>query len=63
MDNPAPTVPTLEAHCGSWVVVNRATGKAVFETFERSTAQAINTERYEVLTAARWLGRINGRTQ
>jgi hypothetical protein len=31
----------------------------VLETFERRTADAINTERYEVLMALEWLGRIN----
>lgn len=52
-------VPNLEHHCGSWVAVSRATGRPVFETFERATAEAINQAAYEVLTAAQWLVRLN----
>lgn len=51
------TAPPLPRHCAPWIVVSRATGKPVLETFERRTADAINTERYEVLTAVEWLGR------
>jgi hypothetical protein len=54
-----PAIPTLEPHCGSWVVVSRATGKPVLETFERRTAEAINQSAYEVLTALQWLVRLN----
>ena len=52
-------IPNLERHCGSWIVVSRATGKPVLETYERKTAEAINQTAYEVLTAAQWLGRFN----
>ena len=52
------TIPELEHHCGSWIVVDRSTGKAVLETFERKTAKAINQKRYEVLTALQYLSRI-----
>lgn len=52
-------VPELERHCGSWVVVSRVTGLPVLETFERSTAEAVDQRAYEVLTAAQWLGRFN----
>lgn len=52
-------VPPLERHCGSWIVVSRETGKPVLETYNRATASAINQARYEVLTAAQWLGRFN----
>jgi hypothetical protein len=54
-------VPRLERHCGSWIIVSRATGAAVLETFERRTAEAVNQRAYEVLTAAQWLGRLNRR--
>lgn len=54
-----PTVPNLEPHCGSWMAVDRETGKAVFETWNRSTAEKINQDRYQVLTAAQYLGRFN----
>jgi len=56
-------VPPLEPHCGSWIIVSRATGKPVLETFERRTALAINQERYEVLTALQWLSRFNSSTK
>lgn len=52
-------IPDLEPHSGSWVIVSRATGRAVLETFERRTAEAINANRYEVLTALQWLHRVN----
>lgn len=50
-------IPELEHHCGSWVIVNRHTGKAVMETFNRKTAEAINQTKYEVLTALQYLAR------
>lgn len=52
-------IPELEPYCGSWIIVSRATGKSVLETFNRSTAERVNQERYEVLTAAQYLGRFN----
>lgn len=52
-------VPDLEPHCGSWIVVSRATGEAVLETYERDTAERINQEAYEVLTAHQYLVRFN----
>lgn len=54
------TVPPLEPHCGSWVIVQRSTGRPVLETFKRQTAEAINQDAYEVLTAEQWLVRFNG---
>lgn len=48
-------VPDLEPNCGSWIVVDRRTGRAVLETFERRTAEAINQEHYRVVTALAWL--------
>lgn len=51
--------PELERHCGSWVVVDRATGEAVMETFSRVVADAINQTRYRVVTAAAWLASLN----
>ena len=52
------TIPELEPHCGSWIIVDRRTGKAVLETFERKTAEAVNQERYDVLTALQYLSQI-----
>jgi len=63
MPTPTPTasVPELEPHCGSWIVVSRDSGTPVFETFTRSVAERVNQTKYEVLTAAQWLGRLNTR--
>ncbi len=46
----------------SWIIVDRKTGKAVLETFNKKTADAVNTKRYEVLPVLQWLQRINGKT-
>ena len=53
------TIPGLEHGSASWVAVSRATGRAVMETFCRRTAEAINQDRYEVLTVGQWLARFN----
>lgn len=55
---PKMSAPKLEHHCGSWIVVSRATGKPVLETFSKTVADAINTQRYEVLTALQYLSKI-----
>lgn len=52
-------IPELEHHCGSWVVVDREMGGAVLETFSRSVAEAVNLERYEVMTALEYLAALN----
>lgn len=54
-------IPELEPHCGSWIVVSRETGKPVLETFVRKTAEAINQDRYQVVTALQWLVGLNRR--
>jgi len=55
-------VPKFEPHCNnSWIAVSRETGKPVFETYRRKTAEHINQERYEVVTAHQWLARITER--
>lgn len=51
--------PTLEHHCGSWIIISKATGQPVLETFSEAIADAINTERYTVLTALQWLVQFN----
>lgn len=45
----------------SWIVVDRETGKPVLETFSKTTADAINRLRYEVLPALQWLQRFNAK--
>lgn len=52
-------IPDLEAICGSWIVVDRRTGKPVIEIYTRDIAEAVNQTRYEVLTALQWLQRFN----
>ena len=43
----------------SWVIVNRATGAAVFETFNENTARAVNPRLYEAVPALLYLQRLN----
>ena len=43
----------------SWVIVSKKTGKAVFETFSATTAQAINKERYDVVPILEYLQSLN----
>jgi hypothetical protein len=52
-------VPELEQHCGSWIVVDRSTGESVMETFSHKVAEAINQDKYEVVTTLQWLTRLN----
>lgn len=53
------SLPELEPHCGSWIAVCRSSGVPVFETFTHAVAERINLTKYEVLTAAQWLARLN----
>ena len=53
------TVPALPHGCGSWIVVRKGTLDAVYETWTRSVAEKVNTERYQVLTALDYLQRFN----
>lgn len=43
----------------TWIAVDRVTGQAVAELFLASTADRVNRERYEVVTALEWLQRLN----
>jgi len=51
----------------SWVIVNKHTGKAVFETFNQNTAnafngvncKAINAAVYEAIPILQWLQSLN----
>ena len=53
------TIPELKHHCGSWIAINRATGKAVAEIFERRNIERVNFNKYEIQTAAQWLANLN----
>ena len=43
----------------SWIIVNRATGAAVFETFNENTAKAINEKLYRAVPALEYLQQLN----
>jgi hypothetical protein len=43
----------------SWVIADRATGKAVMETFNAELCQFINIERYRVVPIGAWLAGLN----
>jgi hypothetical protein len=43
----------------SWIVVSRASGLPVLETYSQNLVAKINTNKYEVLTALEWLQRFN----
>lgn len=43
----------------SWIIVSRETGKPVVETWHETTAQKINTTKYQVFTAYGYLCQLN----
>lgn len=43
----------------SWVIADRATGKAVLETYNFEALQFINLKRYRVYTIVAWLAQLN----
>lgn len=43
----------------SWIIVNKATRAAVFETFNENTAKAVNTRLYEAIPALQYLQQLN----
>ena len=44
---------------GSWVIVDKATGKPVIELYNTANVVRVNTDRYQVYTAEEWLGYFN----
>ena len=44
---------------GSWIVVRKADGEAVFETFSQKMADAIRRDRYDVVPAYDYLVALN----
>ena len=52
-------VPKLDDGSGSWIVRDRETGEAVFETAEEAVAAKVNQKKYEVLTAKKHLASLN----
>jgi hypothetical protein len=45
----------------SWVIVSKATGKPVMETFTKRVADAANRNFYDVLPIGLWLASLNRR--
>lgn len=43
----------------SWVIIRTATGEAIFETFNASTAAQINQEAYRALPILEYLQTLN----
>ena len=44
---------------GSWVIVDKATGKPVIELYNPANVARVNTEKYRVYTAEEWLIHFN----
>jgi len=55
----APEEPVFGCSPRSWVVVSKATGRAVLETFNVEIVGAINSNNYYVFTARDYLGQVN----
>jgi len=43
----------------SWIIVNKVTGAAVFETFNENTAKAVNEKLYRAMPALEYLQQLN----
>lgn len=43
----------------SWVIVNKETKQAVFETYQKSLCDKINTQKYTVIPIAEYLHSLN----
>jgi hypothetical protein len=49
----------MKVSCGSWIVVNLATGEAVAELFSAQAAQHVNRDKYRVACAHSYLTDLN----
>jgi hypothetical protein len=47
----------------SWVIVRKSDNTAVFETFNKRVAQAINTDKYLAVPIEQYLGNLNAQTK
>lgn len=47
-------VPELERHCGSWIIVRKSTGEAVWEVYDRRTVENLPHE-FVAVSALQWL--------
>lgn len=50
------------AEPASWIIREKATGKVIFETFNRHLGDTLNTEKYEFVPILEHLQSINGKT-
>jgi len=49
----------MKVSCGSWIVVNIATGETVVELFNAKTLQHINRDKYRVMCAHQYLTELH----
>lgn len=49
----------MKISCGSWLILDKATGKPIAETFNPKIAGAINTQKYEIKCAYQYLTEFN----
>lgn len=54
-------IPDLPHHCNSWIVIEKATGKAVCETWNREYLKCFDPAKAEIKTAADHLASLNKR--
>src|SRR5690606_23787732 len=55
-----PDIPPLPPHVGSWMIVDRTTGKAVTEIFKDSKAiKFLNRDKYDAVPADKYLASLN----
>ena len=47
------------ARPASWVIVNKHTNKAVFETYQESTIHKLNTSKYKAIPILNYLQSLN----
>jgi hypothetical protein len=45
----------------SWIIVNRSTSEAILETWSEKVTAAINTKKYQVMTAYDYLCNLNSK--
>jgi hypothetical protein len=56
---PMPCTKGTDMKTASWIIVNKATRVAVFETFNENTAKAVNTRLYEAVPILEYLQQLN----
>ncbi len=46
-------------HTASWVIVDKVTGKALYETFSKALADMVDTTKCDVVPILQYLGALN----